>query len=79
MNAKTKAQIDEILDNPIARRAIAIAAEEGAKAERERMLDEVRDRCAEKMSERNPSITGVMLYYILSDLRSPSQKQEREP
>lgn len=36
---------------------------------REDVLDQVRDRCAEKMSDRNPSIGGVMLSYILADLR----------
>jgi len=42
---------------------------EGARKEREDVLDQVRDRCAEKMSDRNPSISGVMLSYILADLR----------
>lgn len=42
---------------------------EGARKEREDVLDQVRDRCAEKMSDKNPSIDGVMLSYILADLR----------
>jgi hypothetical protein len=41
--------------------------------ERIKVLDEVRDRCTEKMSDKNPEISVVMLSYILDDLR-PTQE-----
>lgn len=38
--------------------------------EREKVLNAIRDACAEKMSDKNPSVSGVMLSYILADLRA---------
>lgn len=40
--------------------------------ERNKVLNAVRDACSKRMSEKNPEISGVMLSYILADLRPPA-------
>jgi hypothetical protein len=65
---------ERILHRVIRSRLLSEHDEQVKREAREEVLDSVRDRCAEKMSDHNPTITGVMLSYILSDLRSEVKK-----